>query len=134
MKTATVTLILSAIAFFFVGCAGTTGSSRPASASSGIPAGMNAGGEVVDSSQVSEGHGRKVTGINGYSGEILGVRSSGSRFSKLEIGMTVAQVANILGTPSAQGTYITGQVFNPFNFGGGAVSYTHLTLPTNREV
>jgi len=85
---------------------------------------MNASGEVVDSSQVSEGHGKKVTGINGYTGEILGTPVSGSKFGRLQIGMTVAQVADILGTPSQQGNYVTGQAFNPFNFtGAGSTRY-----------
>ena len=85
---------------------------------------MNEAGEVVDSSQVSEGHGKKIKGINGYSGEILGTPVAGSKFSKLQIGMTVAQVADILGTPSEQGTYVTGQAFNPFNFSGsGSTRY-----------
>ncbi len=105
-------------------CATTSSSSGGAGSSASVPAGMNAAGEVVDSSQVSEGHGKKVTGINGYSGEILGTPVSGSSFSRLQIGMTVAQVADILGAPSEQGTYVTGQAFNPFNFsGGGSTRY-----------
>jgi outer membrane protein assembly factor BamE (lipoprotein component of BamABCDE complex) len=106
------------------GCATRGGSTGAATSSSSIPSGMNALGEVVDSSQVSEGHGKKVTGINGYSGEILGTPVSGSKFSRLQIGMTVAQVADILGTPSQQGNYVTGQAFNPFNFSGaGSTRY-----------
>jgi hypothetical protein len=112
-------------AILLAGCAttnSTTGGVATAAAPASVPAGMNAAGEVVDSSQVSEGHGKKVKGINGYSGEILGSTVPGSRFSKLEIGMTVAQVADILGTPSEQGNYITGQAFNPFNFTGAGSS------------
>ena len=107
------------------GCATRSGSTGAAtSLSSSVPAGMNASGEVVDSSQVSEGHGKKVTGINGYTGEILGTPVSGSKFGRLQIGMTVAQAADILGTPSQQGNYVTGQAFNPFNFSGaGSTRY-----------
>ena len=116
-------LSLSAcVVLLMAGCATPNRSTGSASTSSSVPAGMNAAGEVVDSSQVSEGHGKKVTGINGYSGEILGVSATNSRFSKLQLGMTVAQAANILGAPSDQGVYITGQAFNPFNFSGGGSS------------
>lgn len=104
------------LAMLLTGCATRSSSTAGGSSSSSVPAGMNAAGKVVDSSQVSEGYGKNVTGINGYSGEILGVPVSGSQFSKLQIGMTVAQVAKILGAPSRQGMYITGQAFNPFNF------------------
>jgi outer membrane protein assembly factor BamE (lipoprotein component of BamABCDE complex) len=114
--------IVCLLAILFAGCATRNSSTGEASSSSTTPAGMNAAGEVVDSSQVSEGHGKKVKGINGYSGEILGTPVAGSKFPKLQIGMTVAQVADILGTPSEQGTYITGQAFNPFNFSGSGSS------------
>jgi hypothetical protein len=84
---------------------------------------MNAAGKVVDSSQVSEGHGKNVTGRGGWTGEILGVPGTGSRFTQLQIGMSVAEVARILGTPTDQGAYLTGQAFNPFNFGSGKSRY-----------
>ena len=84
---------------------------------------MNAAGEVIDSSQVSEGHGKKVVGRDGWRGEILGTPAPGGRFSRLQIGMTVAEVASILGPPSDQGSYITGQAFNPFSFGAGKSRY-----------
>jgi hypothetical protein len=84
---------------------------------------MNAAGEVIDSSQVSEGHGRKVTGRDGWTGEILGKPAPGSPFNKLQIGMSVAEVTRIAGTPSAQGAYLTGQAFNPFSFGAGKSRY-----------
>jgi hypothetical protein len=84
---------------------------------------MNAAGEVVDSSQVSEGHGKTVVGRDGWKGEILGVPSPGGRFNRLQIGMTVAEVARILAAPSDQGSYITGQAFNPFSFGAGKSRY-----------
>lgn len=113
---------LTALVLGFVGCAG-SGTSTEVSSSSRIPPGMNAAGQVVDSKLVSEGYGKKVTGRNGWTGEILGEASSGSRFSQLQIGMSVAEVARILGAPSDQGNYLTGQAFNPFYFGSGQSRY-----------
>lgn len=84
---------------------------------------MNAKGEVVDSSKVSEGYGKKVTGRGDWTGEILGIPASGSKFRNLEIGMSVAEVARILGAPTDQGAYLTGQAFNPFHFGTGKSRY-----------
>ncbi len=120
----TLSCVSCVLVLFFAGCSSNSTSTGGATSSTRVPAGMNAAGVVVDSSQVSEGHGKKVKGINGYSGEVLGTPVSGGRFSKLQIGMTVEQVANILGTPSEQGNYITGQAFNPFNFtGSGSTRY-----------
>ena len=119
MKKTTTLLSLSLLAFAFAGCAGGGGST--ASSSSKIPPGMNAAGEVVDSNQVSEGYGKKVTGRDGWTGEILGRPAGG--FSRLQIGMSVAEVTRILGRPSDQGAYLTGQAFNPFSFGSGKARY-----------
>jgi hypothetical protein len=84
---------------------------------------MNSAGQVVDSSQVSEGHGKKVTGRDGWTGEILGKSTTGRGFSRLQIGMSVAEVTRIVGRPSDQGVYLTGQAFNPFHFGSGKSRY-----------
>lgn len=106
------------------GCAGGgSGSQTSSTTSAAIGAGMNANGAVVDSSKVSEGYGKKVTGRGDWTGEILGIPASGSKFRNLEIGMSVAQVARILGAPTDQGAYITGQAFNPFHFGTGKSRY-----------
>lgn len=107
------------------GCAGrgSSNTTQDGAANGKAPAGMNAAGEVVNSSQVSEGHGKKVTGRDGWRGEILGVPAPGSRFTSLQIGMSVSEVARLLGPPSDQGAYLTGQAFNPFSFGAGKSRY-----------
>lgn len=119
MKKTISLLAMCLLALAFAGCAGSGSSTE--SSSSKIPPGMNAAGEVVDSSQVSEGYGKKVTGRDGWTGEILGKPSGG--FSRLQIGMSVAEVTRILGRPSDQGAYLTGQAFNPFSFGSGKSRY-----------
>ncbi len=100
----------------------TTASSKSASSSAasqakGIPPGMNAKGEVVDSSKVEGGYGTKVT-VGEYEGEITGKAAPGSKFNKLKIGMSMKQVYDLIGQPSDQGAYITGKAFIPFYFGG----------------
>lgn len=101
------------------GC--TAGPTRPdasaATASSSIPPGMNANGEVVDPSKVEAGHGQTVKGINDFSGEITGIPAPNSRFSQLQIGMGLRQAIDICGPPTDQGAYITGKAFIPFYFG-----------------
>ncbi|PAM55933.1 hypothetical protein CEJ58_20000, partial [Acinetobacter baumannii] len=49
---------------------------------------MNESGEVIDSGAVEMGHGEKVTGINGYEGEITGKPAPNSKFTRLKIGMS----------------------------------------------
>jgi hypothetical protein len=84
---------------------------------SGAQPGMNANGEVVDSSKVTAGSGRKVKGLGNWEGEITGKPAPSSRFTKLEIGMSMRQVVDLIGPPTDQGGYITGRSFIPFYFG-----------------
>jgi hypothetical protein len=88
-----------------------------APASSKVPPGMNANGEVIDSSRVEAGHGQTVKGINDFEGEITGIPVSGSCFPQLKIGMGIRQAMDICGPPSDQGAYITGKAWIPFYFG-----------------
>lgn len=81
------------------------------------PAWMNERGEVTDSSKVEAGYGEKVKGLNGWEGEITGKAGPNSKFSRLQIGMSRAQVLDIVGQPNDQGAYITGRAFIPFFFG-----------------
>ena len=80
-------------------------------------AGMNSSGDVINSSQVEAGQGRKVKGLNNWEGEITGKADPGSPFNKLEIGMPLRQVTDLIGQPTDQGAYITGKAFIPFYFG-----------------
>ncbi len=118
------------IAALAAGCAQTgTSSPPPATASApsaapapaprpaGVPPGMNANGEVVDSKQVAGGHGQKVKGIGNWEGEITGKPARGSSFPKLQIGMSMKQVADTIGPPTDRGAYITGKAWIPFYFG-----------------
>ncbi len=78
---------------------------------------MNDKGEVVDSSKVQGGSGQKVKGLNNWEGEITGKPGPTSQFTKLEIGMSMRQVVDLVGQPTDQGAYITGKSFIPFYFG-----------------
>ncbi|MGK6310428.1 hypothetical protein [Variovorax sp. DT-64] len=80
-------------------------------------AGMDAQGNVVDSSKVEAGSGRTVKGLNDYEGEITGNPAANSKFTKLQIGMPVRQVTDLAGPPTDQGAYITGKAWIPFYFG-----------------
>lgn len=80
--------------------------------------GMNSRGEVIDSSKVESGYGQTVKGINDYEGEITGRPAANSKFTKLQIGMPLKQVTDLIGEPTDQGAYITGKTFIPFYFGG----------------
>lgn len=88
---------------------GTRGAGKP---------GMDANGNVVDSSKVESGSGITVKGINDYEGEITGNPAANSKFTKLQIGMPVRQVTDLIGPPTDQGAYMTGKAWIPFYFGG----------------
>ena len=118
------------------GCAsrGGSGESQPAAsapaasapaapARGGSKAGMDAKGNVVDSSKVEAGSGRTVKGLNGYEGEITGTPARNSRFTRLQIGMSAKQVTDLAGPPTDQGAYVTGKAFIPFYFGSDRHRY-----------
>ena len=126
----------AAVALATAGCASRGGSgdssqpvasapaaSAPAAPARGAKAGMDAKGNVVDSSKVEAGSGRTVKGLNGYEGEITGVPARNSKFSRLQIGMSAKQVTDLAGQPTDQGAYVTGKAFIPFYFGSDRHRY-----------
>ena len=135
MRRTTLTLALTAGVALLAACQSTSspgGSSSssstaaapaPAAASNKIGPGMNARGEVVDSSKVEAGYGQKVKGVGDWEGEITGKPAPGSKFTRLQIGMSRQQVLDIVGQPTDQGAYVTGKAWIPFFF--GADRYRH---------
>lgn len=122
----------AALAAVLAGCANMPGASKsssdgsasaPAAAPAKSTAGMNAQGEVVDSSKVEAGSGRKVKGLNDWEGEITGKAAPSSKFNKLQIGMSMKQVVDLAGQPTDQGAYMTGKAWIPFYFGSDRHRY-----------
>jgi hypothetical protein len=81
------------------------------------PAWMNENGEVIDSSAVEAGYGQEVKGLGDWEGEIVGKPAPNSKFTRLQIGMPMKQVTDLIGPPTDQGAYVTGKAFIPFFFG-----------------
>lgn len=103
--------------------AGAATSAAAPAASKGVPPGMNAAGEVVDVKKVEQGHSPKIKGINDWEGEIIGKPAPGTKFTRLQIGMSLKQAMDIAGTPTDQGAYMTGKAWIPFNFGSDRHRY-----------
>ncbi len=118
---------VSLAALFVAGCGsmpiGSGSSSAPSPAPAAAPAGpkvgpgMNAAGEVVDSSKVEAGYGQKVKGRGDWEGEITGKPKPGAPFTKLQIGMSMKEVTDLVGQPTDSGAYMTGKAWIPFYFG-----------------
>lgn len=89
----------------------------------GPASGMNERGEVVDSSKVSAGSGQRVKGLGNWEGEITGKPAPRSGFTKLQIGMSMKQVVDLIGQPTDQGAYVTGKAWIPFYFGSDRHRY-----------
>jgi hypothetical protein len=89
----------------------------PAPYAGGAKPGIDAKGNVTDSSKVEAGSGRTVKGLNDYEGEVTGNPAPGSKFTKLQIGMPLRQVTDLAGPPTDQGAYMTGKAWIPFYFG-----------------
>lgn len=115
--------LASLVVVLLSACQTTAGSSSSQSATTATPTsratppGMNDRGEVVDSSKIEAGHGKKVKGLNDWEGEITGKPAPGTKFTRLQIGMSRQQVLDIVGQPTDQGAYITGKAFIPFFWG-----------------
>ena len=58
-----------------------------------------------------------VKGLNDWEGDIVGKPAASSRFTKLQIGMGMRQVTDLVGQPTDQGAYVTGKAWIPFYFG-----------------
>ena len=62
---------------------------------------------------------RSVTSADGLvKGEIVGIPAPASKFSQLQIGMTLEQVERLIGMPDKSDSRITGKQYQPFYFGG----------------
>ncbi|MCG6933381.1 MAG: hypothetical protein LJE57_07050 [Gallionella sp.] len=62
---------------------------------------------------------RSVTSADGLvKGEIIGIPAPASKFSLLQIGMTLKQVEHLIGKPNKSDSRITGKQYQPFYFGG----------------
>lgn len=88
-----------------------------------VPPGMNDKGEVIDPFAVESGYGRKVKGVDKWEGEITGIPVPNSKFERLEIGMSMRQVTDLIGYPSDSGSYMTGKAWIPFYFGNDRYRY-----------
>jgi hypothetical protein len=97
--------------------------SASAPAKSKIGPGMNERGEVVDPKLVTAGSGQTVKGLNDWEGEITGKPVAGSKFARLQIGMTLAQARDLAGQPTDQGAHVTGKAFIPFFYGSDRYRY-----------
>jgi hypothetical protein len=58
-----------------------------------------------------------VKGINGWEGWITGTPAPDNKFTKLEIGMGMKQVIDMIGQPTDQGSYVSAKAWIPFYFG-----------------
>ena len=119
MRVAAVAVVIASAGLFMSADA----EARRGSRSSATPAWMNAEGEVTDSSAVEAGYGQTVTGLNDWEGEITGKPAPGSKFTRLQIGMPMKQVTDLVGQPDDQGAYVTGKAFIPFYFGSDRHRY-----------
>ncbi|KAA0595274.1 hypothetical protein FZ942_16715 [Azospirillum lipoferum] len=55
-----------------------------------------------------------------YEGEVIGTPAPGSRFAKLQIGMTMEEVSTLIGAPDNMIRHETGKRWIPFYFGNDA--------------
>ena len=106
--------VLAVVAILAAGCGG---GDKGYVKKTGVGPGMNAQGEVVDSTLVESGYGEYVKSHDNWEGEITGKPAPDSKFTQLKIGMPMTQVIVLLGQPTATGSHMTGKAWIPFYFG-----------------
>lgn len=77
------------------GCAVAPSPQRPPAP----PPGLDERGEVVDAARVEPGSGQVVRGLGGWEGELIGKPPPGSKFTLLQVGMSMRQVLALIGPP-----------------------------------
>ena len=65
----------------------------------------------------TSGESRAVQSKDGsFVGQIVGTPAPGSKFARLEIGMPMKRVTDLIGEPTDSGSGMTGKMFIPFYF------------------
>ena len=121
IRTAHVAALMASVALL-AGCetvknvtgSGSSSAPAPAPAPAAAPAPAPA---PAPAAKAPAGDTQRVKGINDWEGEITGKPGPNSKFTKLQIGMGMRQVTDLVGQPTDQGAYITGKAFIPFFFG-----------------
>ena len=62
-----------------------------------------------------------VEGLNGWTGQITGEPWAGAKFTKLQIGMSRAEIEDLVGEPTDEGSYASGKAWIPYYYGSDKV-------------
>ncbi len=118
----TVKMKIAAVAMLLLGagCASQKTASNPPDAPA-APATSTASAKAADKAPSGTPGARTVKSRNGkFNGEIIGTVAPKSKFSKLEIGMTMREVNKLIGTPDDMLRHETGKRWIPFYYGNDA--------------
>ena len=116
-----VVLTTIVIALICSACASRSGSEAPPPAA-GTSTGATSAPAAAATATPSKPNGKIVKSRDGtYTGEIVGTPSAGSKFAKLQIGMSTSETQEILGrAPDRFHSYESGKRWIPFYFGNDA--------------
>ncbi len=120
--------LMSASALLAAGCVSNPLKSNSASTASTQPAAESkpADGKATQAepAKSSDPNHRYVKSRDGsFDGEVWGQPAKNSKFAKLQIGMSQAEVEDKIGRPSDTKYYVTGKAWIPFYFGNDAHRY-----------
>jgi len=118
-------VLLTASLMVLAGCASTTSTTTTASAAQSpaaapAPAPATAAAVPAPAGAAANSYGptRKVKSKDGrFEGEIVGNVAPGSRFARLQIGMTFEEVTALIGAPDNMVRHETGKRWIPFYYG-----------------
>jgi hypothetical protein len=112
------TMAALAITVLMAGCATKQAENQPAAST---PASTPAPAAVAAKAKPSAPGTRIVKSKNGkYDGEIIGTPGANSKFAKLQIGMRLREVSDLIGAPDDLERHETGKRWIPFYFGPDA--------------
>lgn len=108
------------VALILAGCAAKQPAAdpQPSAPVAAKPAAATGAAKTAGSKSAKQGDTRIVKSQNGkFDGEIVGTPAKNSKFAKVKIGMTLAEVNNLIGAPDNLSNHETGKRWIPFYYG-----------------
>jgi len=113
-------ITMAVLAVVVAGCAANNGAQPPGQTPAAGQTQATGQTQAAGQTQATPANApRKVKSMDGsFDGEMVGTPAPGSKFARVQIGMHLRQVEDLIGRADDTDSHITGKQFIPFYFGG----------------